>query len=60
VGQDIIFKEVLPFAHVFATELSAPPQEIRPLLKRGVFFEKYYWSIGKFYNSEIYKLILKL
>jgi hypothetical protein len=25
-----------------------------------VFFETYYWSIGKFYHSEIYKLILKL
>ena len=24
------------------------------------FFETYYWSIGKFYHSEIYKLILKL
>jgi hypothetical protein len=29
-------------------------------LKLFVFLETYYWSIGKFYHSVIYKLILKL
>jgi hypothetical protein len=28
-------------------------------LKLFCLFETYYWSIGKFYDSEIYKLILK-